>query len=85
MEKKQAISEYIIRENDVGDLKLFYEDDGIGILDAIRPKLFTKGFSARKRTGYGLFLIKKVIEFYGWKIEETSKIGRRGSIFYYGF
>jgi signal transduction histidine kinase len=64
------------RENNVGNLKLFYEDDGIGILDAIRPKLFTEGFSTGKGTGYGLFLIKKVTEFYGWKIEETSKTGQ---------
>ena len=63
------------RENGVGELKIFYEDDGIGILDVIRSKLFTEGFSTGKGTGYGLFLIKKVIEFYGWKIEETSKIG----------
>ena len=63
------------QENDVGNLKLFYEDNGIGIRDAIRPKLFSEGFSTGKGSGYGLFLIKKVIEFYGWKIEETSKIG----------
>ena len=74
-EKTSKIRIYY-RENDLGNLKLFYEDDGIGILDAIRPKLFTEGFSTGKGTGYGLFLIKKVTEFYGWKIEETSKIGQ---------
>ncbi len=63
------------REND-GNLKLFYEDDGIGILAAIRPKLFAESISTGKGSGYGLFLIKKVTEFYGWKIEETSKTGQ---------
>lgn len=74
-EKTSKIRIYY-RENEVGNLKLFCEDDGIGILDAIRPKLFTEGFSTGKGTGYGLFLIKKVTEFYGWKIEETSKTGQ---------
>ena len=74
-EKTSKIRIYY-RENEVGNLKLFCEDDGIGILDSIRPKLFTEGFSTGKGTGYGLFLIKKVTEFYGWKIEETSKIGQ---------
>ena len=74
-EKTSKIKIYY-RENNMGNLKLFYEDDGIGIQDAIRPKLFTEGVSTGKGTGYGLFLIKKVTEFYGWKIEETSKMGQ---------
>jgi PAS domain S-box-containing protein len=74
--KKTSKIKIYYRENDLGPLKLFYEDDGVGVLDAIRPKLFTEGFSTGKGTGYGLFLIKKVVEFYGWKIEETSKIGQ---------
>jgi PAS domain S-box-containing protein len=74
-EKTRKIKIYY-RENDVGNLKLFYEDNGIGAPDAIRPKLFTEGFSTGKGSGYGLFLIKKVSEFYGWKIEETGKMGQ---------
>jgi PAS domain S-box-containing protein len=74
-EKTSKIRIYY-RENDVGNLKLFYEDNGIGVPDAIRPKLFTEGLGKAKGTGYGLFLIKKVSEFYGWKIEETGKMGQ---------
>ena len=74
-EKTSKIRIYY-REENVGNLKLFYEDNGIGVPDAIRPKLFTEGLSTGKGTRYGLFLIKKVSEFYGWKIEETGKMGQ---------
>ena len=60
MEKKQAKSEYITAKITVGNLKLFYEDNGVGISDTLRPKLFTEGLSTGKGTSYGLFLIKKV-------------------------
>jgi len=57
-------------------VKLFYEDDGVGIPEAIKEKLFTEGFSTGKSTGLGLFLIKKMIDVYGWKIEENGEPGK---------
>ena len=54
-------------------LKLFYEDNGIGVSKADKPKLFHEGFSTGKSTGLGLFLIKKMVEAYGWTINEEGE------------
>ena len=52
-------------------LKLIYEDNGVGLPDEIRGNLFREGFG--KNTGYGLYLIKRICEAYGWTIHETGK------------
>jgi PAS domain S-box-containing protein len=57
-------------------LKLVYEDDGVGISQDAKPKLFKEGYSTGGSTGYGLYLIKKMIEVYGWTIQETGKPGK---------
>ncbi|MEM2099011.1 MAG: HAMP domain-containing sensor histidine kinase [Candidatus Bathyarchaeia archaeon] len=57
-------------------LLLIYEDDGIGIPEKDKHKLFAEGFSTSFSTGLGLFLIKKMIEIYGWKIHETGEAGK---------
>jgi len=57
-------------------LKLVYEDDGIGIPVAEKPKLFKEGYSTGGSTGYGLYLIKKIVEVYGWTIQETGTPGK---------
>jgi PAS domain S-box-containing protein len=58
------------------NLRLIYEDDGVGIPDSEKPKLFKEGFSSGGSTGYGLYLIKKMMEFYGWTIQETGITGK---------
>jgi PAS domain S-box-containing protein len=55
-------------------LKLIYEDDGVGIPEEMRSNLFNKGFG--KGTGYGLYLLKRICEAYGWTIQETGKQGQ---------
>ncbi|HXX88434.1 MAG TPA: HAMP domain-containing sensor histidine kinase, partial [Candidatus Acidoferrum sp.] len=71
----QKLSKIGIRfEKGMEELKLIYEDDGVGIPQAEKPKLFTKGYG--KGTGYGLYLIKKMMEAYGWTIQETGKPGK---------
>ncbi len=57
-----------------GNLKLFYEDDGVGIPSEMKTKLFTKGYG--KGTGLGLYLIEKTLEVYGWQIQETGEKGK---------
>ena len=52
-------------------LKLVYEDDGVGIPEAEKGKLFKEGYG--KGTGYGLYLIRKMCEIYSWTIQETGK------------
>ncbi len=61
--------------NEGEGIKLFYEDDGVGIPDSIKPKLFHEGFTG-KSTGLGLFLIKKMVEVYGWTITEEGDPGK---------
>jgi len=55
-------------------LKLVYEDDGIGIPAAEKEKIFREGYG--KGTGYGLYLIARMCEVYGWNIQETGKHGK---------
>ncbi|MCJ7424556.1 PAS domain S-box protein, partial [Candidatus Bathyarchaeota archaeon] len=57
-------------------LELVYEDDGVGIPDSMRSNLFKEGFTSGKGTGYGLFMIKRICEVYGWTILETGKQGK---------
>jgi len=57
-------------------LKLSYEDNGVGIPKANKPKLFDEGFSTGNGQGYGLPLIKKMIEVYGWTIEESGEVDK---------
>ncbi len=54
-------------------LLLIYEDNGVGMTDDVRSHLFEKGFG--KGTGFGLYMIKRIIEAYGWSIEENGKLG----------
>jgi PAS domain S-box-containing protein len=60
-------------EDEGKQVKLVYEDDGVGIPDDEKKQLFQEGYG--KGTGYGLYLIKRICEAYGWTIQET---GRRG-------
>jgi len=57
-------------------LELVYEDDGVGIPDNMRSNLFKEGFTSGKGTGYGLFMIRRICEVYGWTIRETGKQGK---------
>jgi signal transduction histidine kinase len=59
-----------------GGLRLVYEDDGVGISTENKLKLFTEGYSTGGSTGFGLFLIKKMIDVYGWQIQETGQPGK---------
>jgi PAS domain S-box-containing protein len=49
-------------------------DNGRGIPDDIKPRIFEKGFSTTKRTGMGLFIAKWLVEAYGGKIEVRNNI-----------
>ena len=61
----------ICYEDGKNELKLVYEDDGVGISDDVRSKLFWEGYG--KGSGYGLYLTAKLCKMYGWTIQETSK------------
>jgi PAS domain S-box-containing protein len=57
------------------EVQLIYEDDGVGISTENKSKLFIEGFSTGGSTGFGLFLSKKMIDVYGWEIQEIGKPG----------
>ena len=61
-------------EEETNQLKLVYEDDGVGIPAEMKSNLFTEGYG--RGTGYGLYLLKRICETYGWMIEETGKAGQ---------
>jgi PAS domain S-box-containing protein len=54
-----------------GQYKFFFEDDGVGISICNKTQLFSRGFG--KNTGLGLFLVKKIVESYGWQVEEEGE------------
>jgi len=58
---------------DQGQIKIIYKDDGVGIPLINKQRLFQEGFSTSGTSGYGLFLIKKMLEVYGWTINETGE------------
>ena len=57
------------------NLKLIYEDNGVGISLENKPNLFKEGFSTGGSTGFGLFLTKKMMDVYSWAIEENGTPG----------
>jgi|GEM_PF-889114 len=73
--KKTTTIRVYFRKTDQGCLKLIYEDDGVGVPLENKPRLFKEGFSTGGSTGFGLFLTKRMIDVYGWKIEENGKPG----------
>ncbi len=54
-------------------LHLMYEDNGPGIAEDKKDKIFCEGYG--KGTGYGLYLIQKICENYGWTIKEMGVPG----------
>jgi signal transduction histidine kinase len=64
----------ICYEKSEDQLRLVYEDDGVGITPDEKLNLFKEGIG--KGTGYGLYLTKKMMEVYGWTIQETGQTGQ---------
>jgi signal transduction histidine kinase len=60
------------KEKNGGHLDMIYEDNGVGIPQAAKPKLFHEGYTTGKGSGYGLYLIKRMMEAYGWTIQEAG-------------
>lgn len=65
------LSVYYLIEND-SNLKIIYEDDGVGVPYVEKQNIFKEGYSTDGGTGYGLYLIRKLTEVYGWTIQETG-------------
>ncbi len=60
------------------EVHLFIEDQGSGIADEIKEKIFLPDFTtkASKGTGLGLFVVKQLCEHYGGIISLESQQGK---------
>jgi len=57
----------------------FVEDDGPGIEPNARNRVFESGFtSAEDGTGFGLAIVKQIVEAHGWRIDITDAAGDGG-------
>jgi signal transduction histidine kinase len=72
---RKATTIKISYEETEGELKLIYEDDGEGISQENKLNLFKEGFSTAGSSGFGLFLIKNMMQIYGWEIKENGEPG----------
>lgn len=61
--------------NPEGATELIYEDNGNGIENQIKNRLFERGVTT-KGTGYGLWLIRRICEMYGWSVQEKGVYGQ---------
>lgn len=59
-----------------GETVLTYQDDGVGISQEHKARLFTEGFSTGNGTGLGLAIIRKILQVYGWSISEVGVPGK---------
>jgi signal transduction histidine kinase len=74
--KKTTTIRVHYEKTDQESLKLIYEDDGVGIPYENKTNLFKEGFSTGGSTGFGLFLTNKMIDVYGWQIQENGEPGK---------
>lgn len=56
------------------ELKLIYEDDGVGVPDTKKEIIFERGYGTN--TGYGLDLIRSFLKISGMDIKETGEYGK---------
>jgi len=54
-------------------LSLIYEDNGTGIPETDKEKIFERGFG--KNTGFGLFISREILSITDFSIEETGILG----------
>lgn len=60
-----------------GHVRILVEDTGEGILDTIKPKIFSPLFTTKsKGQGFGLAVCKRVIEAQGGTIDFESEVGK---------
>jgi signal transduction histidine kinase len=57
-----------------GDRVIICEDDGYGIRNELKEKIFERGFG--KNTGFGLFISREILDITGLTIRETGEAGK---------
>ena len=66
-------------KSEPSSIKLYFEDNGVGIPQVDKDKIFSEGFTTGG-SGLGLKLVKKMIESYCWTIKESGTPSK-GAIF----
>jgi PAS domain S-box-containing protein len=75
----QALTQVVLSKKVMGDfLVIICEDNGTGINNSEKEKIFERGYG--KNTGLGLFLIREILGITGMVIQETGIPGK-GSCF----
>jgi PAS domain S-box-containing protein len=70
----RTATELTLRYQESSDgLILFFEDNGTGIPDELKEKIFERGYGRRK--GLGLFLTREILSITGITIRETGEAG----------
>ncbi|MDG6223004.1 MAG: PAS domain S-box protein [Candidatus Bathyarchaeota archaeon] len=70
----KKVTSLALRYADLDDeLVVFYEDNGIGIDETEKEKVFSEGYG--KGTGIGLHLVRLMCNVYGWSIDEVGVPG----------
>lgn len=64
-----------------GEIVLTVEDNGTGMTDEVRSRLFTRFFSTKagRGTGLGLPVVQKIVEEHGGRVEVESRPGQGSS------
>ncbi len=57
-----------------GDLVVAWEDNGVGVADNEKERIFEMGFG--KNTGFGLFLVREILSLTGITIKEIGEPGK---------
>jgi signal transduction histidine kinase len=64
--------------DDASIASLYVEDDGPGIPDDEREKVFESGYStAEEGSGFGLAIVEQIAKAHGWEVEITDPGGTR--------
>ncbi|MCX6688658.1 MAG: PAS domain-containing sensor histidine kinase [Methanoregula sp.] len=71
--EKLTLIRFSYRETDDGAI-LFFEDDGVGIPENAKERIFKREYY--RNTGYGLFLAGEVLGITGLSIRETGEPGK---------
>jgi signal transduction histidine kinase len=65
------------KELQTADVVLTVEDTGVGIADDVKEKMFTPMFTTKsKGQGFGLAVIKRIVEALGGNISYESQVGK---------
>jgi signal transduction histidine kinase len=70
--ERVTVMHFSAKETDAG-LVITYRDNGVGVSEADKKKLFQKGFG--KHTGLGLFLSREILAITGITITENGTPG----------